>query len=88
MKSALEFAVRSQYLPLIQLLLQQPTVDVNIRTKQPSHLDFTPLHWAIFQNNFQIAQLLVKAKDINVNAKVRFFQSLEEKLTRRRTLAM
>lgn len=62
-------------MPLVELLLQQPGINVNPSTEQPSHLGFTPMHWAVFQSNVPLAKCLAQSPGLDVNVQVSCFFS-------------
>lgn len=71
-------AIRNEYVRCVQILLENPNIDVNIQSgtkgdngkcenKLLTHS--TPLHLAIKKHNTEIIKLLLKNSKININEK-------------------
>ena len=62
-ESLLELAVKYNYIEVVQLLL-----DHRIKVNSKGKLKWTPLHWAVYNQNLLIVQLLLK-NSIRINVK-------------------
>ncbi|KAK8897751.1 hypothetical protein M9Y10_015716 [Tritrichomonas musculus] len=85
-KNALCIAIENGIIDTVQLLIEHPAIDVNIKSLEKSFhyscgnefdekrlINLTPLYLAIQKNNIQVVQLLIAHKKIDINAKSTFY---------------